>query len=209
MTKSREEPKAEELRDRRKRSDAARDARKVRDPKLKRRDAFKGRIDERNAIAQILVRKFGLTREEAWRRTHSARPLRDMLHQRGQPPLNQDLYEAVEFTREWFKGRFKGGLPVNQRDENGRRINFWLALTKQWNAEHSETPERRYLTLDGHPDWRALQSTYQITRRRLEREAMRLMKPLPARSRPRRSAGGRAVAAGIGRSSRMTESSTS
>jgi hypothetical protein len=92
----------------------------------------------------------------------AAQPLTEMLSKRGQSPCNHELYEGVECVRDANDGR----LPT------GTRAPFWPAFTRHWNAGQSEEhPERMFLTSDGQPDWRTLQTAYQVARRRLEARA--------------------------------------
>lgn len=152
--------------DRRKRRDAARDARQERTRGQKKVGAFRSRIEETEALARILVRKHGLDPAEARRLAFTANPLREMLGKRGQPPSGYELYEGVETCRDPKTGR----LPT------GRGTAFWPAFTRQWNAVNSEEhPEWQYYTADGQPDWRSLQSVYRIEKRRLEAVAAAIL----------------------------------
>jgi len=151
--------------DRRRKRDAALDARQQRTREEKRVGAFRSRVEETEALARILVRKYGLQVSDARRLAFTANPMRDMLTKRGQPPSRYELYESIECIRDDHGGE----LPTDGRAP------FWPTITRQWNAANSvEHPEWQFYTPDGQPDWRALQSIYRIAKRRLEAAAAKI-----------------------------------
>lgn len=148
--------------DRKKKRDAARDARQQRPRGKKMLDTFAARLEESEVIARILFRKHGLDLPRARVLALTANPPTEMLGKRGQPPCNHELYESVEVIRDANDGK----LPT------GTRAPFWPAFVRHWNAGQSEEhPERQFLTVKGEPDWRTLQAVYQAARRRLEAQA--------------------------------------
>lgn len=152
--------------ERRKRRDAALNARQARSKPAKQEGAFRARFEESEVLARILVSKHGLGLSRARWLVARASPLPDMLHKRGQPPTSHELYEGVESTRE----KESGQLPIR------RGVAFWPSFTKQWNAVNFEHPERQFVTMAGKPNWRGLRAAYRVAKRLLELKAAALFK---------------------------------
>jgi len=142
-------------------------ARAARTRRSKKRDAIAMRFRQHETIGRTIARLYGIegahARDVALAVLATPEALR-RLPGKGGPAVACELYEAIERIKRYFGGT----LPTGKR--------FWDNLALQWNSGHFEArPERMYLTPEGKPHGRRLQSAYLVAARKLETKAKHIV----------------------------------